>query len=286
MDGLILIDKPANYTSRDIVNIVGKKFKTKRVGHTGTLDPLATGLLVVAINNGLKVVNLLTSDTKEYVVEVEAGILTDTLDVTGKTLEIKEKFTLKKDEILKVINSFIGNSVQEVPIFSAVKVNGKKLYNYARNGEKVELPKKEITIYDIKLLEVKEKTFSFIVTVSKGTYIRSLVRDIGNKLNIPCSMKNLKRTKAGIFKIEDANRLEDIDKENIILVSIDEALSLYPKVIVDDEFKKQILNGVIIDNTYNKEIIVFKDTIGNVLAIYQKYHKDCEKMKPLKVFNL
>ena len=283
MNGLIIIDKPKDYTSRDVVNIVGKQFKTKKAGHTGTLDPLATGVLVVAINDGLKIVNLLGNDTKEYIAEVKMGIETDTLDVTGNILKEENNYILDKEELKLVLDSFLGRSIQEVPIYSAVKINGKKLYEYARNNEEVELPKKEIEILEIELLEVSNDSFSFRVVVSKGTYIRSLIRDIGIKLNILCTMSNLRRTKVGVFSIMDSCKLEELDKTPRI-INIEDALANYNKVKVDSYIENRIKNGSILENRYNCDIIVFINEEERVIAIYEVYSKDSSKIKPIKVF--
>ena len=148
MNGVILIDKPDGYTSRDIVNIVGKEIGTKKVGNTGTLDPMATGVLAICVNDGTKLVETLMCDDKVYEAEITLGLDTDTLDSTGNVLKEISVPNLSKNDIEKVLASFIGKIKQQVPIFSAVKVNGKKLYEYARAGEKVELPVKEIEIYD------------------------------------------------------------------------------------------------------------------------------------------
>ena len=283
MNGLIVIDKPKDYTSRDIVNIVGKHFNTKKVGHTGTLDPLATGVLVIAINEGLKIVNLLSNDVKEYVAEVKMGIYTDTLDITGDTLSEDNDYKLDKEDLIKVLDSFLGKSIQEVPLYSAVKINGKKLYEYARNNEEVTLPTKEIEVLEIELLDVSNDTFSFRVLVSKGTYIRSLIRDIGKKLNILCTMSNLRRTKAGVFDIEKACKLEYVDKANII--SIESALVNFKTIEADFYLEGKIKNGALLDNLYDEDMVVFVNESKQVIAIYETYVKDNKKIKPVKVFN-
>ena len=203
MNGILLINKEKDYTSRDIVNIISKKFNTKKVGHFGTLDPLATGLLVIGIEKYTKLQSILKDETKEYICEVLIGKSTDTYDITGNTIEEKETKLIEKD-IFEVLNSFIKTYNQEVPIYSAVKVNGKKLYEYAREKKEILLPKKEVTIFDIKLLNFNLNTFTFICKVSKGTYIRSLVNDISKELEVPMCMLNLKRTKIGQFDIKDS----------------------------------------------------------------------------------
>lgn len=278
MNGLILIDKPKDYTSRDICNIISKKYQTRKVGHLGTLDPLATGLLVVAINDGLKVVSLLNEEKKEYIAEVKFGTLTDTLDITGITLKEDDKIPSKED-LERVLDSFLGESIQEVPLYSAVKVAGKKLYQYARNKEEVVLPKKDITIFEIELLDYDKEGFSFRVLSSKGTYIRSLIRDIGIKLDVLCNMSNLRRTRQGDFYLKDANNIDDIKSS----ISISEALVNFDFIVADEELKFKIINGAIIENIYNKEKVLFKDSEGNVLALYGIYQKDNTKLKPIKV---
>lgn len=267
MNGIIIIDKEKNITSRDVVNKVSKILGTKKIGHTGTLDPLATGVLVLCVGRATKLVDLITGYDKEYIAEVCLGTLTDTLDVTGNVL--KEKVTkISKKEIENVLNSFMPGYEQEVPIYSAVKINGKKLYEYARNNEDVILPKRYIKINSIKLISdivyENDKTyFSFITNVSKGTYIRSLINDIGKKLNTFGTMAELRRIKQGNFKIEDSTSLD-----NIKIISLEEILKDYCKVEVDEELYKKISNGVKIKNEYNKDIVVFTHNT-KVIAIYK-----------------
>ena len=280
MDGIIVVNKEKDYTSRDIVNIVGKAFNTKKVGHTGTLDPLTTGVLVVGINKATKVFELLFHDDKEYIAEVKLGVLTDTLDITGNVLEEK-KVEVKKEIIEDALNHFKGTYLQEVPKYSAVKVNGKKLYEYAREDKEVELPKKEVTIKEIELLSYNKDTFSFKCTVSKGTYIRSLIRDIGDYLNIPCTMSNLIRTRQGVFKIEGSNTLEDIKNNKTRIISLKDALSNYKQIEVDEELKFKIQNGQKLKKIYKEDIIIFIYK-NKVIAIYKK---DNNCYKPYKVLN-
>lgn len=267
MNGIIIIDKEKNITSRDVVNKVSKILGTKKIGHTGTLDPLATGVLVLCVGRATKLVDLITGYDKEYIAKVCLGTLTDTLDVTGNVL--KEKVTkISKKEIENVLNSFMPGYEQEVPIYSAVKINGKKLYEYARNNEDVILPKRYIKINSIKLISdivyENDKTyFSFITNVSKGTYIRSLINDIGKKLNTFGTMVELRRIKQGNFKIEDSTPLD-----NIKIISLEEILKDYCKVEVDEELYKKISNGVKIKNEYNKDIVVFTHNT-KVIAIYK-----------------
>lgn len=283
MNGIILVNKDKDMTSRDVVNILSKKFNTRRIGHTGTLDPIATGVMGIAIGDGLKIVDLLTNDSKEYIATVKLGISTDTLDITGNVLEELNEYKIEQEQLIEILNSFLGKSLQEVPIYSAVKVNGKRLYEYARSNIIVELPKREIEVFNIELIDFSDDEFSFKVKVSKGTYIRSLIRDIGKKLNIPCSMKYLKRTIQGNFKIEDSYTLEEIISDNYKVVSIKDSLDGYNFIEVDNYIENKILNGRILENRYDTDVIVFINSNEEVLAIYGVYDKDNTKVKPIKV---
>ena len=281
MNGIILINKEKGLTSRDIVNIISKKIGTKKIGHAGTLDPLATGLMVIGVNKGTKILELLTLDKKEYIATVKLGIQTDTYDITGNIIKEKNDFNLSYMRLDETLKSFIGSYMQEVPKYSAVKINGKKLYDYARKNIEIELPKREVNIYNIELLEYNElnKEFKFKVLVSKGTYIRSLINDIGSKLNIPMTMNNLVRTKCGKFNLEDANNLES----DYRIISIKDCLDFKTIKISDDNLLKKITNGNKINLLDEKEdYITFIDDDNNELAIYKK-SKNFE-YKSFKVF--
>ena len=260
MNGILLVNKEKDYTSRDVVNIISKEFKTKKVGHTGTLDPLATGVLVITVGSATKISELLTATYKEYIAEVTLGIKTDTLDITGNIKELKE-INLDKEKLINVLNSFNKKYLQEVPLYSAVKVDGKKLYEYARNNEKVELPKKEVDIKNIELLEYHENKFKFKCLVSKGTYIRSLINDIGKKIGCGAVMVELERLKTGEFKIDDSTKLYDFLKlqyEEMLdkIISIEELFIENKRVnFKDDEYKK-FLNGIMFDVESSTKSIV------------------------------
>jgi tRNA pseudouridine55 synthase len=283
MDGILIIDKEKDYTSRDVVNIVGKKFKTKKVGHTGTLDPLATGVLVVCVNKATKVCELLTSLDKEYIADFKLGLLTDTLDIEGNILK-EEKININKEDLILVLNKIKGKYMQTVPIYSAIKVNGKKLYEYARNNTPVELPKHEVDIKEIELLEFNGDSFKIRTKVSKGTYIRSLGNDIAEMLNTNATMTNLRRTKQGLFDIKDAIKINDIN-EDTNLIKITDVLN-YPKVIADINLEKDLLDGKILNNTFNNDIILFVDNNNNPISLYKIYDKDNTKIKPWKTFKI
>lgn len=284
MDGILLVNKPKDMTSRDVVNIVGKVLKTKKIGHTGTLDPIAEGILVLCVGKATKLVELLTNHDKIYEAKGLLGILTDTLDNTGNQLS-KTKINLSFNEVEKVFNNFPKKYLQEVPIYSAVKINGKKLYEYARNGERVELPKREVEIYSLELKKVEQiddnTSFTFLTHVSKGTYIRSLINDIAKYLNTNAIMTDLKRIKQGNFTLDMCYSIDDIKNNNFKLISIEEVLKDYPTYEVNEELYFKVKNGQILDDLYNQEIIVFtKDK--KVISIYKKYIEN--KIKPYQMF--
>lgn len=288
MNGILIVNKPKNYTSRDIVNIISKKLNTKKVGHTGTLDPIAEGVLVVPIGRALKISELLTSEKKEYIAKVILGYETDMLDITGK--EIKRNIpNVDKDKLIEVLNSFIGKYNQEVPMYSAVKINGRKLYEYARSNIQITPPSKIVEIYSISLLEgpiYKDDTVEFTMKceVSKGTYIRSLIRDIAYKLSTYGTMKELIRTKQGSFLLEDAFTLEDIQKDNYKLLSIKEALPNIKITKIDDKILKQVKNGMVLDKFFEEEISLLVDKDGREVAIYKDIGNG--KVKPYKMIEV
>ena len=282
INGLLVVDKEKDMTSRDVVNEVSKIFKTKKVGHTGTLDPIATGVLVLTINKATKLNELITATYKEYQVEAILGLKTDTLDITGNVLK-KENTNFTKEEISDALNSFIGSYNQEVPIYSAVKINGKKLYEYARNKENVTLPKRVVNIKEIVLDDINyidnQTIIKFTCLVSKGTYIRSLVNDIAIKLNTVGTMKNLRRIKQGDYSIDKSYKLNDIRNNNYQIISIKEALKDYFTVKVDEKLKFKVINGQKLANIYNQEYVLFVD--DDVIALYKSVNNE---LKPYKMF--
>lgn len=289
MNGLLLIDKEKDMTSRDVVNIVCKHLNTKKIGHTGTLDPNATGVLVLCIGNALKIVDLITAYNKTYIGEVILGIGTDTLDITGEVLEKKVVKNITKDQINEVLETFVGDIDQEVPIYSAVKVDGKKLYEYARENIPVILPIKQINIKTLELIGdiiYEEETIKFNIKcdVSKGTYIRSLIRDIGYKLNTPACMGDLKRIKQGDYKIENCYTLDDIKNKSFEVINMNKALNDYPFVKVDKELEIKILNGAVLPKFFEDNICVIINNEDKVIGIYEIYEKDDSKVKPINIF--
>lgn len=288
MNGIIVINKPKDYTSRDIVNIVSKKLNTKKVGHTGTLDPLATGVLVLPIGRALKVSELLTSNTKEYIAEVILGYETDMLDITGT--EIKRNIpSVTKEELLKVLKSYIGKYNQEVPLYSAVKVGGKKLYEYARSGTPVIPPSKEVEVYSLELISdlkhIKGAVeFTIRCEVSKGTYIRSLIRDIAYSLNTYGTMKNLIRTRQGIFTLKDAYTLKDIEENNYKLLSIKECLPNIKTTIIEEPLLTKVKNGMVLDKFFKENMSLLLDKEGKEIAIY--IASGDNKVRPYKMIEV
>ena len=263
MNGIIIINKPTGYTSRDIVNIISKKLKTKKVGHTGTLDPLASGVLVITVGRYTKLGEMLTSLDKEYISEIKLGINTDTLDITGNILE-KKDFNVTKENIEKVFKKFIGKYKMEVPKYSAIKINGKKLYEYARNNEDIALPIKTVEVKDLELIDYQDDIIKFRTKVEKGTYIRSLIRDICKELNTIGTMNSLIRTKQGSFSLENAQELED----DYNLLKITDVLNIKTYNLNDAEYQK-VINGNSLVLKSNEELLLLLYN-NDEIAIYNK----------------
>lgn len=289
MDGIILINKEKKYTSHDVVAKVKKILKVK-VGHTGTLDPNATGILPLLLGNATKISKYLINHNKEYIAELKLGVKTDTADGEGKVIaekqvNLEEIFENINESIQQILNSFVGKTLQKPPMYSAIKVNGKKLYEYARKNEKVEVKSRQIEIYKMELikLDLKENIIKFKVRCSKGTYIRTLCEDIAEKLNTYGYMKELQRTEVGDFKIENAitiGELEELVNENKLKDKInEEALNIVNSkdrkyfikieelfmdkniINLDEDLLNKFLNGVMIKN-------------NNIDGIYRIYNKN------------
>ena len=282
MNGVIVVKKEKDCTSRDVVNDISKILGTKKIGHTGTLDPMATGVLVLCVGTGLKLVELLMNHDKEYIATIKLGIETDTLDITGEVINTKEVINITKEKIEEVLKTFLGKSKQVVPKYSAIKVNGKKLYEYARNNEEVELPVKDIEISNIELIsDFKDNSFTIKCSVSKGTYIRSLVRDIGYALGTVATMTSLDRTRLGNFSLDDSYTIDEIREGNYKLLNLDEVLDLNV-VVVDYNLEKKIRNGCVLEKFFDDDMAIIKNQDGVMIAIYQK--KDKDMVKPYRMF--
>ena len=248
MDGIIIINKPKNCTSHDIVRKAKKAFNEK-VGHTGTLDPNATGVLPLLVGKGTQIAKYIINHDKIYEATLKLGEKTDTADVEGVVIETKyiPEESLQIEIVNKVLQSFIGKQEQIPPIYSAIKVNGKKLYDYARKGEKVEIQPRQIEIYDMELINVDKtnKTIEFKVDCSKGTYIRTLCENIAEKLDTVGYMKELNRTKVGEFSIDDSITIEQLENGNYNnFITVEDYFKNYENINLNEKKLQLFLNGV------------------------------------------
>lgn len=284
MNRIFILNKPLEFTSQDAVSKLKKILNQKKAGHTGTLDPMATGVLPILVGETTKLSKYLVEHKKTYIAVLKLGTCTDTGDSEGKIIEEKKVNieNLTKDKVEFVLNEFLGKQIQTPPIYSAIKINGKKLYEYARNGIEVEIPKREIEIYNIKLIKLdkNEKEIEIEVECSKGTYIRTLCEDIAKKLDTIGYMKNLTRTKVNNFKLEDTITFEDLENnknnEEWLLhnsYTMEEIFDYLPKVELNDRKKELFLNGVQLTfkekdglyNIYNNKNYMGTGTIKNEL---------------------
>lgn len=304
MDGILPLLKPKGMTSHDCVFKLRKILKTKKVGHTGTLDPDVTGVLPICIGRATKVAEYITEAGKSYEGEVTLGFSTTTEDASGEVVAeraIVEEFSRK--QILDVLKDFTGIISQTPPMFSAVKINGKKLYEYARAGIEVERPSREVTIHELTLLDDREVftgeriSFRFRVSCSKGTYIRTLAVNIGEKLGYPAHMSNLIRTESAGFSLADCQTLEAVSelmeqgKEADFLQPIERGLYHLPKYQINDTVAKKVLNGAVLpqpdDLTVPRGVpFVMVDTNEKALAIYQLHPEKDQLIKPVKILEI
>lgn len=245
MDGIIIINKPKGYTSHDVVNKIRKIYNTKKIGHTGTLDPNATGVLPILIGKATKLSQILVEHDKTYIATIKLGEKTNTADSEGEVIEVRDTNVPQKEDVEKVLKTFLGTQLQTPPIYSSIKIDGKKLYEYAREGKKVQIPKREITVYNIELKNIVGLEIEFLVSCSKGTYIRSLCEDIAEKLGTIGYMKELTRVQVDKFNIRDSYTLEEVEKnkDTIKIISIEEILRNNEKIILNKEKLNLFLNG-------------------------------------------
>ena len=274
MNGILIVNKPKQYTSHDVVAKV-KKICGEKVGHTGTLDPMATGVLPLLLGQGTKLSKYLINHDKTYIATIQLGKKTDTLDSEGSILEerIVDGKLLNKENVQRVLECQIGKQIQTPPIYSAIKVNGKKLYEYARKGVEVEIPKREIEIYNIELLDIneKDKIIEFRVHCSKGTYIRTLCENIAEKLGTIGYMKELNRVQVGQFNLNQAITVEELEKNkenekflNQHLITVQNFFEKYPIVELKEEKLKLFLNGVQLTN--NNDDGLYQIKVNNVVV--------------------
>jgi len=248
MQGVIIIDKPKGYTSHDVVNILRKELQTKKVGHTGTLDPNATGVLPILIGEATKISKYLIEHDKEYIATIYLGAKTNTGDSEGEIIEEKTITELNEETIKTVLESFLGKQMQIPPIYSAIKINGKKAYEYAREGQEIKLEPRKINIKSIELINYEKNEITFKVECSKGTYIRVLCENIAEKLETVGYMKELRRTKVNEFNIEQAITINEVkeDKETVLkkIISIEEIFREKQKIDLRPKGLELFLNGV------------------------------------------
>jgi tRNA pseudouridine55 synthase len=300
MEGILPLYKPAGMTSHDCVFKLRKILKTKKVGHTGTLDPDVTGVLPICIGRATKVAEYITDAGKAYEGEVTIGFSTTTEDGAGEIVEKKSVDRLiKREEILAVLDTFLGEITQTPPMFSAVKVNGKRLYEYARKGIEVERPSRKVQIYSISLLDNQQEysgetiSFRFQVDCSKGTYIRTLAVMIGEKLGYPAHMSKLIRIRSASFSLEDCLSFSEIEEkmehgtlENS-LYPLERAVSHLPKYTINDKVAEKVKNGMVLPLPEQflawEGPIVTENEMGLALAVYAKHPNKPGQMKPVKV---
>ncbi len=256
MNGIILIDKPQDWTSHDVVGKLRGILHERRIGHSGTLDPLATGLLVVFVGRATRAVEFAEADSKEYIAGLRLGVATDTQDITGNILSECADIP-SGDELSAVLNRFMGEIQQIPPMYSAIKIGGKKLYELARKGETVERKPRNVTISRLEIMGREDDDYILDVVCSKGTYIRTLCNDIGDALGCGACMSSLRRVKAGVFSIENAHTIDEIqafaDRGELdgVIIPVDKLFAQYPEITVNAADDKKLRNGNIIKTAQN-----------------------------------
>ena len=275
MDGIFLINKPIGITSRSVCTKISKAFKEKKVGHVGTLDPFASGLLIVAVGKCTKAVTFFDEAIKEYNATIQLGKETDTLDNTGKVIKEEPLKEYSLEEINKAINSFLGKQKQVPPMTSAIHINGRRLYEYAHEGKEVDRPSRDIEIFDIKMTSYDKKSglLAFYCKVSKGTYVRTLGSDIAKKLGTIGYLEQLERVGVEPFNISETSSLEDVLEGKAKAYSTYEILSRFINVIsFDDKKIEDIKNGKItyLENNIKNNRILVVDSSNNAIAIYTR----------------
>ena len=278
--GYILIDKEEGMTSFAVVSALRKILHTKKIGHTGTLDPMATGLLLICVERGTKAVSVMPESNKQYEAELTLGISTDTEDITGEIIE-KRDVCVSSKEIEKVFPSFIGEFDQIPPMYSAKKVNGQKLYDLARKGEVIERKPTHIEIFDLNILSIEENKVRFLVDCSKGTYIRTLCKDIGEKLGTLGTMSYLRRTKTENFSVLNAHTLDELrnmteEQLSDCIMDLDSIFYVYPKLVMKPESECYLKNGNrLYDSNFSSEIVesdIYRvySSSGKFVSLYKK----------------
>lgn len=291
MQGVINVFKNPGMTSFDVVRIIKRVAKEKKVGHTGTLDPEACGVLPICLGKATKIIDYIMIAPKKYEVEFSLGFKTTTYDLEGEVLDRKDISHLDEKTIYNVIKSFEGNINQVPPMYSAIKKNGVRLYDLARQGIEIERDGREITIYSIDDIKINLPKITMSVKCSKGTYIRSLCYDIGEKLQVYGTMTKLKRTETSVFKEETSINIDLLNEENIseYLISIEKALEAYPQITINNKFKKLLINGA---NVYDKRLLKSDVEINTLYRVFDedniflglgKKYKDGFKLEKLLI---
>lgn len=286
MNGIILVDKPCGWTSHDVVGKLRGILRERRIGHSGTLDPMATGLLVVFVGRATRAVEFAEADSKEYIAGLRLGVSTDTQDTTGNVLNTCEALP-SKDELIAAANGFLGEISQIPPMYSAIKINGKKLYELARRGEIVERRPRKVTISKLELVGEDKCDYILDIHCSKGTYIRTLCSDIGDKLGCGGCMSSLRRVKAGAFSIAQAHTMEQIQAAadlgglDGIIIPVDTLFSDKPDLTVNEFEEKKLRNGNTIktksaDGTYrvyseSGEFLLLAEVKDNLLKTIKSF---------------
>ena len=286
MNGIILVDKPCGWTSHDVVGKLRGILRERRIGHSGTLDPMATGLLVVFAGRATRAVEFAEADSKEYIAGLRLGVSTDTQDTTGNVLNTCETLP-SKDELIAAANGFLGEISQIPPMYSAIKINGKKLYELARRGEIIERSPRKVTISKLELLGEDKCDYILDIHCSKGTYIRTLCSDIGDKLGCGGCMSSLRRVKAGVFSITQAHTMEQIQAAadlgglDGIIIPVDTLFTDKPKLTVNEFEEKKLRNGNTIktksaDGTYrvyseSGEFLLLAEVKDNLLKTIKSF---------------
>ena len=293
MDGILVIRKEKGYTSHDVVAKLRGILHMKKIGHTGTLDPDAEGVLPVALGRGTRLVELLTEKQKTYETVLHLGVVTDTQDMTGTVLETKP-VNVTEEQVREAAASFVGDKLQIPPMYSALKVNGRKLYELAREGKTVERKPRPVTFYEIRILDMQLPKVRLRVTCSKGTYIRTLCHDIGEKLGCGGAMEELLRTRSGNFTLEESitlSQVEEAVKDGTIeekLVSIEDVLSGYPAVYATGEGDRLLQNGnplteALVEKSIREKNVRMYRSSGKFTGIYG-WDERKEKYVPVRMF--
>ena len=271
MNGLVLVYKEKGMTSHDVVSKMRKIFQTRKVGHSGTLDPNVEGVLCVFINNATKIIPYMEDKTKEYRGVLKLGYSTTTEDSDGEVVETKEvHLPLNEEKVKEVFTSFLGKQMQIPPMVSAVKVNGKKLYEYAREGIEIEREPRSIYIYSLDILSISDDEIEFLVNCSSGTYVRTLCCDIAKKLGTIGHMKSLVRTRVGEHRIENCKTLQEIEQGDYTLFSALEALKGYETYELTDKELENVKNGKYYRNSKAKNDLILLTYQTNAIAIYER----------------